>query len=258
MVGFGQLSQWYWFLSAKDLPYTAIWQPLCKSIRYSVAAVIPWSVCLLIKTASLTDGKKTYNVYKLPVTEVAQSSTEQSRVKTASQHTNWTDLNWPATSRLSYMTHSLVMRVSVTTGLAAAKIGRLVLSQFWTDIFQVATFSVSQSGTGVLGWSHQPTGVRSILSPPENFWNSICDLVHFGAIWWQLFAGCQTQYICNFAIKTEPIPTACIILGLLLLLILLLFSSFWLYHEILDIWRPGAGLARMWYSMAQNREGWQP
>jgi len=29
------------------------------------------------------------------------------------------------------------------------------------------------------------------LLPPENFWNSICDLVHFDGIWWQLFAGRQ-------------------------------------------------------------------
>ena len=50
---------------------------------------------------------------------------------------------------------------------------------------RVATFALSQSGT-------------------ENFWNSICDLVHFEAIWWQLFVGRQTRYICNFAIKIEP------------------------------------------------------
>ena len=46
---------------------------------------------------------------------------------------------------------------------------------------------------------------RSGVSPPENFWNSMCDLVHFDAIWWQLFVGHRTRYICDFAIKIEPI-----------------------------------------------------
>ena len=41
--------------------------------------------------------------------------------------------------------------------------------------------------------------------PGENFWNSICDLVHFDAIWWQLFVGRRARYICNCAIKIEPI-----------------------------------------------------
>jgi len=41
--------------------------------------------------------------------------------------------------------------------------------------------------------------------PGKNFWNSICDLVHFDAVWWQLFVGCRTRYICNCAIKIEPI-----------------------------------------------------
>jgi len=34
----------------------------------------------------------------------------------------------------------------------------------------------------------------------------MCDLVRFAAIWWlQLYVGRRTQYICNFAIKIEPI-----------------------------------------------------
>jgi len=45
------------------------------------------------------------------------------------------DLNWPATSRPSYTMFSLVAHVSVTAWLAAAKLGRLVLSQFWTHVF---------------------------------------------------------------------------------------------------------------------------
>jgi len=39
----------------------------------------------------------------------------------------------------------------------------------------------------------------------KTFWNSLCDLVHFDAIWWQLFVGHETRYIYNFAIKIEPI-----------------------------------------------------
>jgi len=42
---------------------------------------------------------------------------------------------------------------------------------------------------------------RKWVLPPENFWNSVCDLVHFDAIWWQLFVSRQTQYIYNFAIS---------------------------------------------------------
>jgi len=43
------------------------------------------------------------------------------------------------------------------------------------------------------------------LSPQEHFWNCIPDLVHFDAVWWQLFVGWQTLYICNIAIKIKPI-----------------------------------------------------
>jgi len=52
-----------------------------------------------------------------------------------------------------------------------------------------------------------PAEGRPGVSPPEHVWNSICHLVHFDAVWWQLglFVGRRTRYICNFAIKTEPI-----------------------------------------------------
>jgi len=69
---------------------------------------------------------------------------------------------------------------------------------------RVATFSLSQSGTGVWGWSPALTRVRG-YHPRKTFWNSVCDLVHSDAIWWQLCVGHQTRYICNFAIKIEPI-----------------------------------------------------
>ena len=45
----------------------------------------------------------------------------------------WTELEWPATTRPilhPYTMRLLVMRISVTTWLAAAKLGRLVPSQF--------------------------------------------------------------------------------------------------------------------------------
>jgi len=50
-----------------------------------------------------------------------------------------------------------------------------------------------------------PADGRPGVSPPENFWNCICDLLHFDAIWRQLFVGRRARYICNFAIKIEPI-----------------------------------------------------
>ena len=52
---------------------------------------------------------------------------EGTRLNACSQH--WTELNWPKTSRPVYRTRSLVMRTIVTSWLAAAKLGRLVLSQ---------------------------------------------------------------------------------------------------------------------------------
>jgi len=45
-----------------------------------------------------------------------------------------------------------------------------------------------------------PSRRGSAVSPRENFWNCIRDLVHFDAVWWQLFVGRRTRYICNFAI----------------------------------------------------------
>jgi len=54
---------------------------------------------------------------------------------TCSQRMNWSELNWTELTH-SYTTRSLVTRVSVTPWLAAAKLGRLVLGEFWTDAFQ--------------------------------------------------------------------------------------------------------------------------
>ena len=67
-----------------------------------------------------------------------------------------------------------------------------------------------KSGTfgvpGLVLWGAAPHGTNPgnpgrVAITPENFWNSIRDLVHFDAIWWQLFVGRRTRYICNFAIK---------------------------------------------------------
>jgi len=88
-------------------------------------------------------------------------------------------------------------------------IGRLCCSICHYDTIRdatkcrVATFSFSQSGTGV--WGGAPSRLASGGITPENFRNSICDLAHFDAIWWQLFVGRRTRYICNFAVKIEPV-----------------------------------------------------
>jgi len=59
-------------------------------------------------------------------------------------HSTWTELNWPNEST-QLRRHLLVTRVSVTTGLTAAKLGRLVLGEFWTHAFHSAAVH-----TGVL------------------------------------------------------------------------------------------------------------
>jgi len=91
-------------------------------------------------------------------------------------HSTWTELNWTATSRPSYTTRSLVTRVSVTTWLAAAKLGRLVLRQFvlcnrvvhglgwpmgWVGLGLVGLgrdFSVF----GGLGWVHYSKSTKNL------------------------------------------------------------------------------------------------
>ena len=70
---------------------------------------------------------------------------------TCSQRMNWSELNWTELTR-SYTTRSLVTRVSVTPWLAAAKLGRLVLGEFWTDAFQC----------GYSHWSLQTGGQFSL------------------------------------------------------------------------------------------------
>ena len=74
------------------------------------------------------------------------------------------------------------------------------------DVDGSCQFSLRVGGHLELPPLHFPNpGRGSGVLPAENFWNSICDLVHFEAIWWQLFVGRQTRYyICNFAIKIEP------------------------------------------------------
>ena len=56
------------------------------------------------------------------------------RVKVCSQHMNWTELQ--QVDRTSHKTRSFVTRVSVTTWLAATKLGTLVLCSFWTHVLQ--------------------------------------------------------------------------------------------------------------------------
>ena len=73
-----------------------------------------------------------------------------------------------------------------------------------TSEYRVATFSLSQSRTGVWGWS--PSRRRPGYHP----WKLLEFYMWFGAfwyhaIWWQLSVGRRTRYICNLAIKTEQI-----------------------------------------------------
>ena len=95
----------------------------------------------------------------------------------------------------------------------------------------------------------------------ENFWNSICDLVHFDAIWWQLYVGRRTRYICNFAIKIEPVyqlqcPHDCNVV------LPLLSNEHALKSETFGV--PGLvllGCGTTWHKSSTSREirdGWQP
>jgi len=54
--------------------------------------------------------------------------------------------NRTATSRPSYTTRSLVTRVGVTTWLAAGKLGRPVLGQFWTHSVYHFTHNATRAG----------------------------------------------------------------------------------------------------------------
>jgi len=106
-----------------------------------------------------------------------------------------------------------------------------------------------------------PADGRPGVSPSENFWNSLCDLVHFDAIWWQSFAGRRTRYICNFAIKIEPIcqlqcPQDCTaVLSLLSNEHALKSGTFGVPGTVL----PGRGTTwhKFWTSR-EIRDGWQP
>ena len=64
--------------------------------------------------------------------------------------------------------------------------------------FRVATFHFPNPGRG--SGTVPPADGRPGVSPPKNFWNSVCDLVHFDAIWWP-----PDPVLCNFAMKIEPI-----------------------------------------------------
>jgi len=101
------------------------------------------------------------------------------------------------------------------------------------------------------------------VSAPENFWNSLCDLVHFDAVWWQLFVGRRTRYICNFAIKIEPVcQLQCLYDCRPTVVLFLLRNHHALKSAIFGV--PGLVLpARRsaWYRSGTSREirdGWQP
>ena len=78
-------------------------------------------------------------------------------VEVYSQHMNYSKPTWTVTSRPSYKTCSF-MHVSVTTWLAAVKLGQLVFSQFWTHVVQ-CSWPYWRSRTGVQ-W-HTPAPLES-------------------------------------------------------------------------------------------------
>jgi len=87
-------------------------------------------------------------------------------------YTARTEVNWPVTSRPSYTTRSLVTRV--TTWSAAAKLGRLVLSQFMPCVCSLSRWKALCSLTPVHhvlfqeSWRHSELGCSKICSwlPP--------------------------------------------------------------------------------------------
>ena len=93
-------------------------------------------------------------------------------IKACSWHMNFTELNWHATSRPSYSTRSLVTRVSVTTWLAAEKLGQWVLGHIHT---RVIFLPPQYSKLSILGYyfllrSSFPKCFRFLWSTTEQFW----------------------------------------------------------------------------------------
>jgi len=87
-------------------------------------------------------------------------------MKACSQHINWNELYWPATvSRPSSTTGSLVTRVDVSTWLATAKLGRLVLSQImWCEH--------SRWNTRVQYWSSGQFSLLVVNKPWSTLWRT--------------------------------------------------------------------------------------
>jgi len=71
-------------------------------------------------------------------------------------------------------------------------LGTLPIPTEWNDAgiglpvyawdFRVATFHFPNPARA--SGTVPPADGRPGVSPPKNFWNSVCDLVHFDAIWW--------------------------------------------------------------------------
>ena len=66
-------------------------------------------------------------------------------------------------------------------------------------------FHFPNPGRGSGGEAPSRPGVLGV-SPGENFCNCVCDLLYFVAVWWPLFVGRRTRYICNFAININLKP----------------------------------------------------
>ena len=111
-------------------------------------------------------------------------------LKAYSQHMKIYDLNWPATSRPSYTMFSLVAHVSVTAWLAAAKLGRLVLSQFWTHVFDC----------GSLHWRNiQFANWSPVQFMWEGLYTNIIRAATSFAAWWT-----EAQWVWTVCLRLLP------------------------------------------------------
>jgi len=119
---------------------------------------------------------------------------------------SWTELNWPATSQPSYTTRSLVMCVSITAWLAAAKLGRLVFNQFVCydmstptekHVFRTPVNKLQFGSVQFACWEIHAGGMahhcmNEITLPPTELvlgWVTLCGQVyHLGLSYDQLWA----------------------------------------------------------------------
>ena len=84
--------------------------------------------------------------------------------------------------------------------------------------------------------------------------------MHFEAIWWQLFVGRQTRYICNFAIKIEPncqlkcAHDCAVLFFITIVTIVIIF----IYVASTSPWNPGHLASRGWSCRDAGQHGTDP